>query len=326
MKWSTILKISLDGMHIILYNGLCESIKTAIVKEIVMKNIIPRIAAIHDLSGFGRCSLTVIIPILSAMGMQVCPLPTAVLSTHTGGFENYTFVDLTDHMEGFLEHWKSLNIRFNCIYSGFLGSPRQISIVADFIKTFHQEDQLVIVDPVLGDDGKTYDTFGDEMIQRMGELIRYADIITPNITEAAFLLNESYPEHMEETKLKSWLLRLADKGPKTVIITSVPDNLSKNKTAVVAYNAKDKRFWKVSCDYIPANYPGTGDIFTSVLAGSLLEGDSLPIALDRAVQFVSMAIRATFGYDYPVREGVLIERILPNLKAPVISSSYQILE
>ncbi|WHH61192.1 pyridoxamine kinase [Petroclostridium sp. X23] len=290
-----------------------------------MKNIIPRIAAIHDLSGFGRCSLTVIIPILSAMGMQVCPLPTAVLSTHTGEFENYKFIDLTEHMEEYIAHWKSLDIKFNSIYSGFLGSSRQISIVADFINEFHQPDQLVVVDPVLGDDGELYATFDHKMVNKMGELVKLADIITPNITEAALLLNEPYPESIQQEELKSWILRLADQGPKTVIITSVPESLSKNKTAVVAYNSSDKRFWKVSCDYIPANYPGTGDVFTSVLVGSLLQGDSLPIALDRAVQFVSIAIRSTFGYQYPVREGVLIERVLQNLKAPVTLSSYEIL-
>lgn len=291
-----------------------------------MHNIIPRIAAIHDLSGFGRCSLTVIIPTLSAMGMQVCPLPTAVLSTHTGGFEGYKFIDLTEHMEEFIQHWKSLDLKFNCIYSGFLGSSRQISIVADFIHAFRAPDQLVVVDPVLGDDGETYDTFGEEMIEEMKGLIRYADVITPNITEAAFLLDEPYPEHMDNEKIKSWLLRLAEKGPKTVIITSVPDNLKKKQTAVVAYNSHSKKFWKVTCDYIPAMYPGTGDIFTSVLIGSLLQGDSLPIALDRSVQFVSMAIRSSFGYEYPLREGVLIERILENLKAPVILSNYEIIE
>ena len=288
-----------------------------------MQNIIPRIAAIHDLSGFGRCSLTVIIPILSAMGMQVCPLPTAVLSTHTGGFENYEFIDLTDHMEGIINHWKDLDLKFNCIYSGFLGSPRQISIVSQFVKSFHQQDILVVVDPVMGDDGKPYDTYGHEMIQKMGDLVSVADIITPNITEASFLLNKPYPELLKDDELKEWLVQLSNMGPNTVIITSVPDAHCNNKTSVAAYNKESNKFWRVSCDYIPASYPGTGDIFTSVLVGSLLQGDSLPIALDRSVQFVSMAVRATFGYQTPVREGVLIEKILENLKAPVVFSSYE---
>ncbi|MGE4283570.1 MAG: pyridoxamine kinase [Clostridia bacterium] len=290
-----------------------------------MRNIIPRVAAIHDLSGFGRCSLTVIIPILSSMGIQVCPLPTAVLSTHSGGFGNYKFIDLTDEMEEYIAHWKSLDLKFNCIYSGFLGSSHQVSIVSDFIKAFREQEQLVVVDPVLGDDGKLYSRFDNKMVKKISELIKLADIITPNITEASLLLNEPYPESMEQEQLKDWVLRLAEQGPKIVIITSVPDNTLKNRTAVIAYNNEDKRFWKVSCDYIPAHYPGTGDVFTSVIVGSLLQGDSLPIALDRAVQFISLAIRSTFGYQYPVREGVLVEKILGSLQAPVILSSYEIL-
>lgn len=290
-----------------------------------MKNVIPKIAAIHDLSGFGRCSLTVIIPILSAMGMQVCPMPTAVLSTHTGGFEGYTFVDLTEHLESYYNHWKNLDLQFKCIYSGFLGSEKQINIVENFIADFQMENQLIVIDPVLGDDGKLYDTFDSDMVQSMKKLIKHAHIITPNITEAALLLDKDYPNDIDDNEIKKWLISLSKQGPKTVIITSVPDNISKKNTAVVAYDSQSSMFWKVSCDYVPASYPGTGDIFTSVLTGSLLQGDSLPIALDRSVQFLSMAIRSTFGYQYPVREGLLIERILETLKAPVIKSSYQLL-
>lgn len=290
-----------------------------------MKNVIPKIAAIHDLSGFGRCSLTVIIPILSAMGMQVCPMPTAVLSTHTGGFKDYKFIDLTEHLNDYSKHWKSIDLQFRCIYSGFLGSVKQIEIVSKFINDFKLDEQLIVVDPVLGDDGKLYDTFDDAMIHNMKHLIKEADIITPNITEAAYLLDEEYPEEIKDTEIKNWLLRLSERGPKTVIITSVPDNKSKKNTAVAAYNSTSDMFWKVACDYMPASYPGTGDIFTSVLIGSLLQGDSLPIALDRSVQFLSMAIRSTFGYQYPAREGLLIERILETLKAPVIKSSYELI-
>jgi pyridoxine kinase len=288
-----------------------------------LKNVIPKIAAIHDLSGFGRCSLTVIIPILSTMGIQVCPMPTAVLSTHTGGFSDYTFIDLTSHLKEYATHWKKLNLEFDCIYSGFLGSENQIDIVAEFIDNFKKEKQIVLVDPVLGDDGKLYDTFNDDMVYKMKDLITHADIITPNITEAAYLLDRPFPNNINNEELKKWLLELASKGPRTVIITSVPDNVSKKNTAVVAYSSENNMFWKVSCDYVPTSYPGTGDIFASVLIGSLMQGDSLPIALDRSVQFLSMAIRSTFGYQYPSREGLLIERILENLKAPVIKSSFQ---
>jgi pyridoxine kinase len=291
-----------------------------------MKNPVPRAAAIHDLSGFGRTSLSVVIPILSCMGVQPCSLPTAVLSTHTGGFHNYRFVDLTEQMQSIIDHWKEIGIHFDAVYSGFLGSSRQIDIVREFISDFSSKDQLVLVDPVLGDNGKPYSTMDASMIAQMRGLVEHADVITPNFTEASFLLGESYDPSISLEQLKTWTKRLADKGPGKVIITSVPVPQGKHVSSVLAYNAREDRLWKVDCSYIPAHYPGTGDIFASVIVGALLQGDSLPIALDRAVQFVSLAIRSTFGYDFPAREGVLLERVLPSLNGPVMASSYQILE
>jgi len=295
-----------------------------------MFNPIPRVAAIHDLSGFGRASLTVIIPILSTMGVQVCPLPTAVLSTHTGGFTGYRMVDLTDSMESFIEHWEALNLSFDAVYSGFLGSPLQIDIVKNFIRRFSKgeksETPLVVVDPVMGDDGTLYGPIGEKMVKEMRQHITNAHIITPNFTEAAFLLDKEYSNSTTQQQIKDWILELSQRGPRIVIITSVPLSRHENVTSVVAYDQNDGRFWRVNCNFIPAYYPGTGDIFTSVVVGSILQGDSLPIALDRAVQFVSIAIRATFGHSYPKREGVLLEKVLPNLRAPVVTSTYELLE
>ena len=291
-----------------------------------MKNPVPRTAAIHDLSGFGRASLTVVIPILSCMGVQVCPLPTAVLSTHTGGFEGFSFKDLTATMEDIVAHWQQLDVDFDAIYSGFLGSPQQEAIVAGFIDTFSRPDQLVLVDPVMGDNGKPYTTMTPEMIRGMRSLIAKADVITPNFTEAAFLLDEPVPRTISTERVKEWMLRLSDKGPGKVIITSLPVPEKQKTSAVIACDREDGRFWKIDCQYIPAYYPGTGDAFASVIVGSLLQGDSLPIALDRAVQFVSTAIRTTFGYSYPTRNGVILERVLPSLNAPVNASSYEIVE
>ena len=152
----------------------------------------PRAAAIHDLSGFGRCSLTVAIPILSAMGVQCCPLPTAFLSTHTGGFEGFTFLDMTREMPKVTAHWQSLDLRFDAIYSGFLGSARQIGVVEDFIYTFRRKNTIVVIDPVMGDDGRAYQTYTAEMCEGMCRLSALADVITPNLTEAAFLLGRPY--------------------------------------------------------------------------------------------------------------------------------------
>ncbi|MFV0577895.1 MAG: pyridoxamine kinase [Fusobacterium ulcerans] len=294
-----------------------------------MDNIVKKVAAIHDLSGYGRSSLTSIIPILSSMKLQVCPVPTAVLSTHTGGFEGFSFLDLTDYMEQHIAHWKKLRLEFDCIYSGFLGSPRQIKIVADFVDFFGHKNNLTVIDPVLGDNGRLYGTMGNEMVEEMKKLIGKADIITPNFTEVTFLLDKEYKKEISESEVKEWLIELAAMGPKIVIATSVPDEDSHStdrKTNVVAYDRENNVFWKVSCKYIPASYPGTGDAYTSVVIGSLLQGDSLPIAIERGVQFITQCILASYGFKYPNREGVLLERMLDVLKMPTISSSYELLK
>ncbi len=290
-----------------------------------LHSVIQRVAAIHDLSGFGGGSLSAVIPILSAMGIQVCSLPTAILSTHTGGFPDFHFRDLTDDMRLIVSHWRRLSLSFAAIYSGFLGSAEQIDIVRDFIRDFRGPDTLVVVDPVLGDDGKLYDTMCEDMVAGMRSLVASADVITPNITEAGLLLGEpSLPAPSGTEEIKAWTRALADLGPRCVIVTSVPADFGRG-TSVVAFDREAGRFWKVACPYIPACYPGTGDIFASVISGSLLQGDSLPLSLDRAVQFVSMAIRTTFGHNFPEREGVFLERVLPSLNAPVSMSSFELI-
>ena len=264
-------------------------------------NKVKKIAAVHDLSGMGRVSLTVVIPILSSMGFQVCPLPTAVLSNHTQ-YPGFSFLDLTDEMPKIIGEWKKLEVQFDAIYTGYLGSPRQIQIVSDFIKDFRQPDSLIVADPVLGDNGRLYTNFDMEMVKEMRHLITKADVITPNLTEL-----------------------LSDKGPQVVIITSVPVHDEPHKTSVYAYNLQGNRYWKVTCPYLPAHYPGTGDTFTSVITGSLMQGDSLPMALDRATQFILQGIRATFGYEYDNREGILLEKVLHNLDMPIQMASYELI-
>jgi len=289
-----------------------------------MDRKIKRVAAIHDLSGFGRASLSVVTPILSTMEIQVCAIPTAVLSTHTE-FNGYTFVDLTDSMPAYIEHWKKLDLKFDAIYSGFLGSVKQIEIITDFIKDFKDDNTLVVIDPVMADNGKLYDTMDQKMVDSMRDFIKKADIITPNYTEASYLLGENYNLEITIEEIKRWLRDLSDMGPDIVIMTSVPEKDKSKETAVVAYNKKDDKYWKVSCEYIPAFYPGTGDMFTSVIVGSILDGDSLPIAIDRGVNFITAAIRQSYGHDYPQIEGVLLEKVLNHLKMPVMISSYELM-
>lgn len=287
-------------------------------------NRVKKVAAVHDLSGVGRVSLTVIIPILSSMGFQVCPLPTAVLSNHTQ-YPHFSFLNLTDEMPRMIAEWKRLDVEFDAIYTGYLGSPRQIRIVSDFIDDFRREGSLVVVDPVLGDNGKLYTNFNETMVKEMQQLITKANVITPNLTELFYMLDLPYKEENSDEELKYHLRHLSDKGPQVVIITSVPVAGEAHKTSVYAYNRMGNRYWKVTCPYLPAHYPGTGDTFTSVVTGALLQGDSLPIALDRATQFILQGIRATFGYEYDNREGILLEKVLHNLDMPIQSSSYELI-
>lgn len=283
-----------------------------------------RVVAIHDISGFGRVSLTVVVPILNTMGFNVCPLPTAILSTHTQ-FPNFTFLDLTDEMKKIIESWKEHPIEFDAFYSGYLGSPEQIGIVKEFISDFKKENNLVVVDPVLGDNGKLYTNFDKRIVKEMRQLIKIADVITPNLTEVSFLLDKSYQTQVNDDQLKEILLSLSAEGPPIVIITSVPVLNDPQTTSVYAYNRNGNRFWKVTCPYLPAHYPGVGDTFTSVITGALLQGDSLPMALDRATQFCYQGIRATFGYEHDRREGILLEKVLPILNMPIQVATYELL-
>lgn len=265
-----------------------------------------RVAAIHDLSGVGRCSLSVILPTLSAMGIQVCPVPTAILSAHTGGFGEVEMRDLTDYISPALEHYRRLGLDFDCVYSGFLASTSQIDRCLDFFAAY--PDALKVVDPVMADNGKPYKTCGEQLRKRMSELVAAADIITPNMTEAAILLGEDLnlcPRSASE--MKSILARLSELGPETVVVTSA---YICGEYCNVGFNRSHSKFWKVPFIRVNAGYPGTGDIFASVLTGSVLRGDSLPIAMNRAAAFLELAIKTTYSYSSDPREGISFERCM----------------
>lgn len=282
-----------------------------------------RIAAIHDLSGIGRTSLMAVIPILSTMGFNVCPLPTAILSNHSQ-YPDFSFLDLTEEMPRIIDQWEKLGVTFDAIYTGYMGSPRQIEIVCGFIERFRTADTLVVVDPVLGDNGHLYSKMTQEMVEEMRRLACRADVLTPNLTEAFVLLDRPYKTDCTTEELKDLIAELSEMGPDTVIITGVPVPGQSGLTSVIARSKSDLRTWKVTCPYLPAHYPGTGDSFTSVITGSLLQGDSLPIALDRAAQFILQGIRSTFGYRMDNRDGILLERVLPNLNTPIQSATYEL--
>ena len=280
-----------------------------------------RVAAIHDLSGVGRCSLTVILPVLSAMGVQVCPVPTAMLSCHFG-FGDVVFRDLTDYIPRALENYQELGIDFECIYSGFLGSEEQVDHCLEFFRSYPKA--LIVVDPVMGDHGKPYKTYTKELQTRMGELVSVADLITPNYTEACILLGEEYShEPVTRAKAKSMLVRLSELGPKNVVITGL--SLATGEIANVGYDRDQNAFWRVTCDSVPVSYPGTGELYASARIGSLLTGDSLPISMDRATRFAEISIKTTFSYGTETRQGVMLERSLPWLTQREVLKNYQIL-
>ena len=269
----------------------------------------PRVAAIHDMSGFGRCSLTVAIPILSTMGLQCCPLPTAFLSTHTGGFEGFTFLDMTDEMPKVARHWKSLDLGFQAIYSGFLGSERQIGMVADFIRDFRSPETIVVIDPVMGDHGKVYQTYTPAMCAGTARLARQADVITPNLTEAALLLDMPYEALPSgEAGCREIVERLSLEGQRSVVLTGA--SCQPDLTGAMCFDAGTGRTEAVQTRRVPQEFHGTGDVFTSVLTGALVRGASLPEAARQAVDFVRACAERTALEALPMREGVDFEPLL----------------
>ncbi len=276
-----------------------------------MKNV-PKVAAIHDMSGMGRCSMTVIIPIMSALGCQVCPLPTALLSNHSE-YKYFYFFDFTDHMKEYYSNWEKNDAEFDCLYSGFIGSEKQINIMIDIIdKMKGHNNPLIVVDPVMGDHGEIYKTYTSEMVHKMGCLVNKADIITPNLTEAAILIGEEYDgETISISALKEYLKKLCSMGPVTAVITGVTTHEGEHINA--CYDKNTDEYWKVPFEYVDTRYPGTGDLFASLFTGYLLKGKKLPEAMEDASVFISKAVKETYKANTPKSEGVMFEKIMKEL-------------
>lgn len=280
----------------------------------------PRVAAIHDLAGFGRCALSVILPVISVMGMQVCPIPTAVLSTHTGGFGDVCLRDLTDFMDPCLDHYRRFDLGLECIYTGYLSSPEQVNHCLEFFGQWPKA--MIVVDPVMGDHGKLYRSFTRELVEGIGRMVKKAQIITPNLTEAAILLGSAQPTGTLTTaEARSMLVRLGEMGPEKVVITGV--TLATGEYGNVCYDREHNSFWKSVGEHLPIHYPGTGDIFSAVLTASLLQGDSLPMAMDRATRYVELTIKTTYSYSTDPREGVMLERTLEWLTRGEVTKGFQ---
>ena len=271
-----------------------------------------RVLAVHDRCSFGRCSLTAAIPVISAMGMQVCPLPTAFFSNNLT-YGEFTFHDFTDKMTGFMDRWEKLGFRYDAVYSGFLASVEQIEVVRDAARRFaSHEESLVVVDPAMGDDGKLYPVFGPEYVDAMRTLVKEATLITPNFTEACFLLGESCGTAVPSSEaLRAMTEKLAALGAKQVVITSVP--ASENEIKVVSFDSVTGEYAERTTPRIPFTTCGTGDLFTSVVTGSLLRGETLAAASALAMRFVSRVMEFTLASGSDPREGVIVEPCLKEL-------------
>ncbi|MGL4990604.1 MAG: pyridoxamine kinase [Sarcina sp.] len=273
-------------------------------------NPIKKVLAIHDLSCYGRASLTSIIPIMSVLGVQVCPLPTAVLSTHTGGYGKPYIEDLNDFMVGGTEHFHKLNLKFNSIYTGYLASREQINSIINIIDTFKMNDQIILIDPVMADDGVLYSGFNQEIVDGMRSLIQKSTIITPNVTEAAFLLNANYQDRFNFDIVDTWAKELSKLANSDVIITSCESKQGEKFIDTIIYNKEDKKLSRVSVKKINKYFPGTGDAFASVLLSKVINGEKIEKAASFASEFVSKSVNLSSKYEYQSKEGILLEKAL----------------
>ncbi len=269
----------------------------------------PRIAAIHDLSCFGRCSLTIALPVLSAMGCQCCPLPTALLSAHTG-FPGNTFLDLTVEMGRIADHWAAMDLQFDAIYSGFLGSADQVDTVARFFDTFKKSDTAVIVDPVMGDHGTAYRTCTPELCRGMRVLAENSDVITPNLTEAALLLDRPY-EEIRQADAYEVVRRLSLGGRRSVVLTGYSSE--PGQTGTLCFDRDSGESKAVQTPREPQDFSGTGDLFASVLAGGVAKGVPLFQAAQAAADFVRDCIARTLAEGLTEQDGVAFEPLLGQL-------------
>lgn len=270
-----------------------------------------RIATIQDISCIGKCSLTVALPIISAMGIEAAVVPTAVLSTHTA-FSEFTFRDLTEDIPQIAAHWKRENFRFDAIYTGYLGSIRQLDMVADFFDLFRGEDALTFVDPVLGDHGRLYAGFTPEFAEKMAEkLCSRADILVPNLTEACYLTGTDYDEAMTHSREKDLLKKLCDLGAKQVLLTGA--RRKDGEIGVLAYDSQKNEYFEYYNPCIPCIFHGTGDVFASCCVGAMVRGLSTADAMKLAADFVVEAIGKTLADGTAVWYGVNFEEALPML-------------
>ncbi len=269
-----------------------------------------KIAVINDMSGFGRCSIAVSMPIISAMKVQCCPVPTSIFSNHTG-FPEFFFDDYTDKMQAYIDNWKKLHLEFDGIQTGFLGSEKQIAIVEKFISDFRTSRTTVIIDPVMGDYGRPYPTYTQEMCQAMKQLVQYADILTPNLTEACILTDTPYHDgHWKIKDLVALAKQLTEQGPKKVVITGVPQ---KAYVSNLVYE-QGKKAKLLRTLRIGNERSGTGDVFSSIVSADAVNQVPFEQSVRKASNIVKKCFARSIEMDIPKTDGVCFEEFLTTLK------------
>lgn len=269
-----------------------------------------RILTIQDISCLGKCSLTIALPVISALGVETVILPTAVLSTHTM-FKNFTVKDLSDQIEPITEHWLSEGVHFDAIYTGYPGTVEQIDQMKELFKKFKKDDTLIFIDPVMADNGKLYPAFDMDYVKKNKELCGEADIIVPNITEAAFMTGMEYKEEYDESYIKDMLAALSDFGAKISVLTGV--SLSEGKTGVYGYDSEKDDYFIYQNDRIDATYHGTGDLFSSTCIGEICRGKSWQDAMKIAADYTAKTISVTLENPEKPWYGVDFEATIPDL-------------
>ena len=267
-----------------------------------------KIALINDFSGFGRCSITASLPIISAMKIQCCPLPTAIFSNHTG-FKSFFYTDYTEHMNAYMDEWKKLDLKFSGILTGFLGSPEQIGIVKRFLEEFKTEQTITVIDPVMGDYGKLYSTYSPILAKQMTTLVPYADILTPNLTEACILTDTEYKEDVNEAELTEICQKLCEMGPRKIVISGLGrgDNL---ENFIYEYGKEPQ----VILEHKVGSFrSGTGDVFSTIIAADAVNGVEFAESVKHASSFVAKVLRRTVELNLPETDGICFEEFLTEI-------------
>ncbi|MGP1569878.1 MAG: pyridoxamine kinase [Eubacteriales bacterium] len=267
-----------------------------------------KIAVVNDFSGYGRCSITVALPIISALKVQCCPVPTAVFSNHTG-FSSFHMNDYTKYMVPYYQEWEKLGLEFDAIATGFLGSSEQIEIVSDFIERFKRENTIVLIDPVMGDYGKLYPTYDCKLAGRMVELLRYADILMPNLTEACILTGEDYERNHDNFSFENMCAQLCEKGPEQIVISGIEKN---GKFGNYMYK-KGKGGKLIESCKIGESRSGTGDIFSAIIAADAVNGVDFEHSIKHAADFIVKTIKKTMEYELTAEEGICFEEYLDEI-------------